>query len=447
MPNQAQHDVLILGAGVSGLVAARELAEQGLKVAILEARDRVGGRIHTLRDPAFPMPVELGAEFVHGEQPEIFALLDQFGVARYDLPNTHWQRALDGKWFLTDLAEDLDPIMAPAKRAKERETFDEHLRRFEGQPQLADTLAMARAYVEGYDAADPARIGAKAVGEEWAAGNVGDEPQFRLMQGYGALVDGLHAAVRELGVEVHLRSVVRAVRWSKGRVEVTADVNGRESRFDAKRAVVTFPLGVLQRSADAGGVAFDPDIAEHRAAARRLGFGPVTKVVLRFREAWWEDEALGDRIAGRSLRDAAFFHAPGAAIPTWWTMLPLRVPVLGGWAGGPQTTGLTGKPAEEILAIAKATLAELFALPKGRIAELYVAGHACDWPADPFARGAYSYELAGEQDARTDLAKSLQKTLFFAGEATDTEGGASTVAGAIASAQRVVREVLGRSKP
>jgi len=152
-------------------------------------------------------------------------------------------------------------------------------------------------------------------------------------------------------------------------------------------------------------------------------------------------------MAGRArpadeLRDAGFLHDPGAAFPTWWTALPLRLSVLTGWSGGPKADALSGRGEAAILARAIESLAQIFGLRRSAISKLLIHVHMHDWPADPLARGAYSYEMVGSAGARSQLAKPVEGTLFFAGEATDTSGQASTVAGALASGQRAAREAV-----
>ena len=84
-------DVIILGAGVAGLAAARDLSRAGLAVCVLEARDRIGGRIYTLHDPSLPLPVELGAEFIHGTPPDIHAIVQAAGLPIYEIDGDHWR--------------------------------------------------------------------------------------------------------------------------------------------------------------------------------------------------------------------------------------------------------------------------------------------------------------------------------------------------------------------
>jgi monoamine oxidase len=192
---------------------------------------------------------------------------------------------------------------------------------------------------------------------------------------------------------------------------------------------------VLQQPPSApGGVSFDPDLPTRRSALARLAMGPVIKLALQFDRPFWEE------IDGARYRDAAFFFAPNAAFPTFWTALPVRTPVLVAWSAGPNAERLRGLERRDVLTQAFASLRRVF----GRRAYATLVERCAwhDWQADPYALGAYSYVLAGGGRARRALARSLQNTLYFAGEACDIEGEAGTVGGALASGRRAAREVL-----
>jgi monoamine oxidase len=207
--------------------------------------------------------------------------------------------------------------------------------------------------------------------------------------------------------------------------------------FRAPAVVVTVPLGVLQLTAQQEGhIAFDPALpAAKNEALEQLAMGAVVKVLLRFREPFWEEREP----------DLDFFHAPGAAFPTWWTTLPLRSAVLTGWAGGPAAEALSGRSEDEILTEATRTLSKLLAVTRGRIDRLLAGAHVADWRCEPLSRGAYSYARVGGAEGARKLAASVGGQLFFAGEATDA-GQAGTVAGALASGRRVAAEVLRRRR-
>jgi monoamine oxidase len=181
-------------------------------------------------------------------------------------------------------------------------------------------------------------------------------------------------------------------------------------------------------------VRFTPALAAKRDALKLLAPAPVLKVLLRFRRAFWEE------LDGGRYRDVAFFRARDAAFPTLWTALPVRAPLLVAWAGGPKAQRLSGADRPAIISEAMKSVHETF----GRRAEIdamFESAWAHDWQSDPYARGAYSYVLVNGGKAREQLAKPLLGTLFFAGEAADTDE-AGTVEGALRSGERAAREVL-----
>jgi monoamine oxidase len=235
---------------------------------------------------------------------------------------------------------------------------------------------------------------------------------------------------------VQLNTVVRTVRWSRRAVDVQGSFLGRPFQIRSKAAIVTLPLGVLQAATrEPGAVRFTPALTAKREALKHLAPGPVLKVLLQFRTAFW------DKLSGGRYRDVAFFHPREAAFPTFWTALPLRVPLLVAWAAGPKADRLAGADTAEIVGHALSSLAELFGR-RPKIDELLEGAWLHDWQRDPYARGAYSYVKVGGDKAREQLAEPLRETLFFAGEASDTEGEAGTVAGALQSGRRAAREVI-----
>src|SRR5207248_4206792 len=126
--------------------------------------------------------------------------------------------------------------------------------------------------------------------------------------------------------------------------------------------VITVPLSILQRDPSDGGMAFVPDLpVSKQVAISRLVMGNVLKINLRFRERFWEDAKLWDEKGERvSVKDAGFFHYPDAPLPTWWTQLPIRAPLLVGWAGGPRADRLRSLGASVILDQAIESLALIF---------------------------------------------------------------------------------------
>ena len=429
-------DVVIIGAGASGLVAASELARAGRSALLLDARDRVGGRIWSRHEPGLAVPVELGAEFIHGRARATFALLAKAASAAVETAGEHWTLR-DGKLLPSqDLFAEVRAAMKRTRVLEKKDLaldvfLERHLR-----DELTDgARAYARMLAQGFDAADTRRASARAIVEEWTGGASVEAPQFRPLGGYGVLLEHLAAALRASSVDLQLDTVVHAVRWSRGSAKVTGTFLGRAFDVIAKRVIVALPLGVLQIPARAvGAVRFTPALTQKRDALRHLAPGPVIKVLLRFSRAFWEELEHGRYCK------VAFFHDRAATFPTFWTALPVRVPLLVAWAGGPNAQRLASADKTKIVDEAMRSLESTFQLQGAGASELQSAW-VHDWQSDPYARGAYSYVLVGGEKAREALAKPLLGTLFFAGEAADTED-AGTVAGALNSGLRAAREVL-----
>jgi monoamine oxidase len=274
------------------------------------------------------------------------------------------------------------------------------------------------------------------IAQEWGSGGMLDSPQFRPLGGYSSVLAALAGALDRENIRLQLQTVVREIRWKRGSVEIDAIFLDHPFSVQAACAIVTLPLGVLQAPVEAcGAVLFVPDLGAKRTALEGLVSGPVLKLSLRFRSAFWE-ELDGGRYQG-----ASFFHSATTAFPTFWTSLPLRAPLLTAWIAGPKAASLSVSDMPHIVRQALESLSVIFSGRPQSDFELEAA-YLHNWQTDPFARGAYSYIAVGGGDARRTLAAPLEDTLFFAGEATDTEGEAATVTGALQSGERAAREVI-----
>ena len=400
--------VAIIGAGPAGLFLSHLLYREGIACVVLEARSRIGGRCWTQRMPGLPVPVELGAEFIHGEAQSTLALLERAGVPGVD--STRTQRYVRGRRLVEGNAfiEAQKAVKHASILRKVDLSFAQFLKRRPGLP--AATRTLATMMVQGFDAADPARVSAREIAEEWGSGALGSS-QMRPQGGYLPLLETLLNGKFKLELE----TPVREIRWQRGAVEIDG--------MRARHAIVTLPLGVLQ----ARSVKFFPDLGMKQAALSRLASGPVIRVAMRFREQFWQERVPG----------VAFFHSPRAAFPTFWTPLPMHAPLLTAWAGGPKAARLAGLSKQQLINNALASVRSAL----GRIPPLQDA-LVQDWQADRYSRGGYSYVRVGGTGARERLAAPTEDTLYFAGEATDVKQ-SGTVGGALRSGIRAAREILG----
>lgn len=432
------YDVLIIGAGAAGLAAAAELARHKRSALVLEARDRIGGRCWSRHEPGLPIPVEMGAEFIHGRPVATFSLLRKAGIAVAERAGSRWflrrgriQPRARAK-ILTRIQKAMEQAGPPRRDVSFQAFLDRNLRDRLSPEERTFALRM----VEGYDAADPERVSARSIVQEWAGEGTANDASFRPLDGYGALMGALASGLEGSEVRLQLQSVVHTIRWKRGRVEVEGTFLGNPFRERAARAIVTLPLGVLQLPPGApGAIRFAPALKEKQRALDGLASGPVVRLALRFRTAFWEE------LDGGRYRDAGFFQSADAAFPTFWTMLPVRVPLLIAWAGGPRASRMAGMETAEKVRHAVESLRSFFGDRVDVEAQLEAVWHH-DWQSDPYARGAYAYVTVGGSRARKGLAASLRQTLYFAGEATDYDGEAGTVAGALQSGVRAAREVL-----
>jgi monoamine oxidase len=383
---------------------------------------------------------------VHGRARALWEIVERAHLKITETTKRHWYlhegHVADSHEFWTELEQVMDAL---ARAGEPDETLAEFLARRCGGAEQREAREIALAYVRGFHAADPEIIGVQGLNKvNAAADSVEGDRSFRVLDGYGQIADVLRAEAEQRGAIFQLDTVARVLSWQAGAVELETMCAGHTRTFRAPRAVVTLPLGVLQAAPeDEGALRFEPPLAaEKRAAIQSLRMGGVVRIVLRFRERFWERLELPTKDGRRELADFGFLHARAEAIPTWWTQLPVRAPLLVGWAGGPAAEKLARQGAETLLRAALDSLAHILGVARTRIAELLLDSYAHDWTSDPFARGAYSYLPVGGLKAQTELARPVAATIFFAGEATSTEGHIGTVHGALMTGARAAREIL-----
>jgi monoamine oxidase len=183
-----------------------------------------------------------------------------------------------------------------------------------------------------------------------------------------------------------------------------------------------------------------PAIPGKLSAFKSLGFGAVIKFLLSFKEAFWEEDAC-KLLKGRCMPQLGFLFSE-ETIPTWWTQLPEKAPILTGWMAGPQAEAHKATSNDILLHQALDALASLFRLSKATIQDQLVSVKVINWAADPFARGAYAYATVETKQVRNTISQPEMDTLFFAGEALYDGPWIGTVEAALESGRTVAKQML-----
>jgi monoamine oxidase len=424
---------------VAGLAAGRALREAGVPFVILEGRSRIGGRILTEQPRGSLVPVELGAEFTHGEASEIIEIAEAHDLRIYDIAGRRF-RAANGKLrVLDDFWERIDRVMRRLDEDREPDrTFADALARNTSIDK--EDRALALQYVQGFHAANPAIISERALAEGGSPrGDVRERRIGRLMNGYSSFVSTLASDVRS---RIRLRTVARAIEWSPGSVRVRL-TNGEVVR--GRAVIVSVPIGVLAaQEGERGAITFDPPLPAKESAVASMSMGNVMKISLRFDEPWWMTTQFASLAGDDRLDTMSFLHGTSdVAFPIWWSTYPVRSPLLVGWCGGPNSLALSGRSKKALESTALRSLSDLLPVTVQRLRKHLVSSHTHDWIADPFSRGAYSYARVEGDEASKRLARPVDKTIYFAGEAADVEGRNGTVHGAIATGTRAARLITG----
>ena len=440
-------DVIIIGAGVAGLEAARVLHDAGVEFVVLEARDRIGGRIFTLHDAELPVPIELGAEFVHGTAPELGEIAREAHLATCDIDGERWQSRSGVLRPLNDFWELLEGVMKRLDGGAGRDrSFEEFLNNDAAGRRFTRARSLARQWVQGFHAADPRRVSEHALAEGGSPGD--DERERRLGRVIGGYDSVPRWIARDVMDRVRLGAVAATVAWRPGsvRVDVATPDGDPAPAIEARAIIISVPLGVLQAtSGDFGAITFDPPLeldAAKAEALRGMQMGAVARVTLRLRDRFWASDRFVRRAKSQNLDRLAFLHTSDEDFPVWWTPYPIAAPMLVAWVGAGRARELASLGEDEITSRAVKALARQFSLSAREANRLVAAAWTHDWGRDPFARGAYSYMVVGGSDAPAKLARPVTRTLFFAGEASDGDGRTGTVHGAIATGRRAATQVL-----
>lgn len=431
-------DILIVGAGAAGLGAAADLSRAGVRVRVIEARERIGGRILTVHPPDLNIAVELGAEFVHGRPPEIFDLIESSGLTAAHINGQPWCSSRAGI-ARCNFWERIEKVLDAMQTASPEQSFQQFIDNLRDPEITAEDKRAACRYVCGFHAAHPDEISVQSLLEGIEAEeSIDGDSQFRLPQGYDRIVFALKQKCAPENVRFDLETEVREIVWRSGFVELSASAAGREVHYSAPRLLITLPLGLLQNADSQKTVSFNPPLHVKTDAFSKLRVGHVIRVSMLFRSRFWAEM----KAEGRSLSNMTFLFSEDKIVPTWWTVQPLEAPVLTAWAPADAAERLSHLPDDEICEQAIRAAARVLHRPLEFCREQMLTAYTHNWQTDPHSQGAYSYVAKGGSEVQRDLAAPIANTLFFAGEATNFAGHHGTVHGAIASGYRAAAEIL-----
>ncbi len=409
---QDVYDVIVVGAGSAGIAAAHELHKAKKKVLVLEARERIGGRVHTVRDRGV---VEAGAEFIHGEHAVTNVLAKEAGIQTeywaYEDADSYRlfgkgggirsdTEALYKRFLLTD--DDLWKYDGPDI------SLAEYYKKFGKDPE-AEFYKMRE--IAGIEAADPEKLSVKAIAHEGRLATNGAK-DYWLPEGYDKVLKWLAK-----GLTIKLKTKVTRVIWKEGGVSILCE-NG--AVYNAPKLIITIPVGVMKMCPPE----FLPRLPDQFVrAVRDIGFGVASKVTL------WIDGPL------------PYFNALATDGPVgfWWQRRFHGHTVVVGFATDAGSRELSHMSEKSAVAAGIDDLAD----GVGNTVR-HMVSHArhFSWLTDPFALGSYSYPTVGMGDARSVLSTPIEDTIYYCGEATNTRGHAAMVHGAIEEGRRVAHEII-----
>jgi monoamine oxidase len=413
-------EVVIIGAGAAGLYAAYLLHLQGVKVKILEASDRYGGRIKSLKDFG-DFTIELGAEEIKGEK----SLWHDMVIA-------------SGASFVTSALSDYYYFNGSLKTeidATQNTFYNQMVEVINGIATYAggDITAEAYAHISGVNdnvshlfnaqvgnknGSSASRIGMHGIRQAEELRTSGIQNFFLKDASFLEIMETQFAAVLD---KIVFNAPVQEIDYSSGKIKLR-DAN--DQLYEADKVIITVPLIILKEN----DITFIPALpAAKTLAFQKLGMDRAIKIIFKFDERVWPSDSKS--IYSRGL------------IPEYWpTAMNDRSQndfLLTGFA--------CGENAEQLASLGDnlvpTLLSELDTL-LGNASTHYVDHHIQDWGNEPFIRGAFSYPIPGTGNSRETLAQSVASKLYFAGEATHTGGHHGTVHGAMETALRAVNEIL-----
>lgn len=401
--------VLIIGAGAAGIYAGHILSQKGIDFQILEASDRIGGRLGKLEGFA-DYPLDLGAEWLHGKKSLMGKLVKQTGT------QISKDKSKERYWFRNQLVKETPVDIWDLFERKNLP--DISYRNYAKQLGLEAAYQYIVEAVAGDFGAAAANVSAYwkiREEEKWSSGN----KDYKFAQTYFDLV-AEHLATPMLN-KIQLNTVITKIDYSGSRIELK---DADQASYFAAKVIITVPIPILKD----GDIEFFPALPNDKTVAfQQIGMDPGMKVFLKFSKKFYHQNIIGgrysaayaDELIGKTGQDN----------------------ILMAFVMGEQARYLNSLGSDE--AVIETLLAELDEMYKGKASKSFTDAYVIDWTKEPFIRGAYSYSTVGIGNARAIAAQSVDDKLFFAGEAMNLNGHHQTVHGAAETGLQSVQEILG----
>jgi monoamine oxidase len=427
------YDSIVVGAGAAGLACTEKLSNHGARVLLLEGRSRLGGRVFSAPLQGWGSPVELGAEFIHGNPNELMSAVEETSTPIIDVCDMHLFRK--GRRLVdVDFWRRIEAIASKLEKLKKDESAETWIAK---AGLGAENESLIRDYVEGFLAADPRLIGVKEIaGAQDGEKSLNGSALFRFSEGFSRFLTARYYSKPEFMKCVRFKTILKNISIKKNIINLECNSIVSESlKFQTKTLVLAVPLSVLKAPPETpAGITWSPPFPALESLLSKIHMGHVQRIVFHFRSRFWEKLS--------SEKPVSFLHiGPEFYFPTWWSLMPLRAPILVAWQGGPKALGLAVKSLEQRVAIAMQTLSDLTGISKSFIASELIGYYSHDWSNDPFTLGAYSYIGVNGSPSAKRLEKPFFDRIFFCGEGTISGAARGTVHGALRSGLRAADQV------
>jgi monoamine oxidase len=422
------YDVIIIGGGAAGLMAAKLLSEAGKKILLLEAKDRLGGRIHRIEN--FSFSAEGGAEFIHGNLKTTFDLLKEAGLKKAKLKG-NFCRITNGKWSTEEEpVAHWDTLIRKLKECKQDTSIDNFLEKFLEAKKYDTVKKQFRKYIEGYDAADPKYANVFAIRKEMEREYGG---QYRPVPDYYAMINFLTEKFLKYNGVIKIHEPVKEIRNNKN-IEVITSTG----KYFCKQIIIAVPLGVLQcKKNNESFIKLPSNLNGYMKSAKKIGNGGVIKFLLEFDNAFWLDK---DFLKDKNISVPSYIFS-NAVIPTWWTQYPYKRPLLTGWIAGPSSVKMKNYSTKKFKNLLVKSLSSIFSMPFGEIENHLKKIEIMNWIKEAHILGGYSYSTLKTEKARDILLTPIENKFYFAGEYL-LKNSSSTVDDALQSGRLVAEKII-----